>query len=102
MRLHVDKDKLGNNNIKVFFNRLGYHQFYDNKTNQVSYIRRLSGLDYPRFHVYIKEKDKGVQFNLHFDEKKPSYEGSHAHSGEYEGPLVQAELERIRNYMESL
>lgn len=82
--------------------RLGYHQFFDRKTNQVSYIRRFGGLDYPRFHVYINEKKDGLEFNLHLDEKKPSYQGQTAHSGEYEGPLVQAELERIKNYLESL
>lgn len=89
-------------NLKVLMNRLGYHQFFDNKTGLVSYIRRLSGLDYPRFHVYINEKNDGLEFNLHFDEKKPSYQGYHAHSGEYDSPLVQEELERIKNYIESL
>ena len=89
-------------NLKVVMNRLGYHQFFDRNTNQVSYIRRFGRLDYPRWHVYIEERQDCLQFNLHLDEKRPSYQGFHAHSGEYEGPLVQAEWERIKNYLDSL
>ena len=100
MRLLVDKEKFGNSNIKVFMNRLGYHQFFDRNSNQVSYMRRLRQLDYPRFHVYIEQKADGWQLNLHLDAKKPSYQGYHAHSGEYEGPLVEEEFERIRQSIE--
>jgi len=99
MRFLVDNLK---DNLKVVMNRLGYHQFFDKNTNQVSYIRRLGGFDYPRFHVYIEEKERGIQFNLHFDEKKPSYQGQTAHSGQYDSPLVQEELGRIKNYLDSL
>ena len=65
---------------------------------ETSFVRQLLGRDYPRFHLYIKEsKDKNIfLFNLHLDQKKPSYEGSRAHSGEYEGGLVEKEVERIK------
>lgn len=62
---------------------------------QVSYVRRMSGADYPRFHVYLEESPRGLSINLHIDQKKPSYQGSHAHAGEYDGPLVEQELDRI-------
>lgn len=91
-----------NINLKVLMTRLGYHQIFNNRNGQISYMRRFGGQDYPRFHMYINEKREGLEFNLHLDEKKPSYEGQTAHSGEYEGPLVQEELERIKNYVESL
>jgi hypothetical protein len=34
-------------------------------------------------------------FNLHLDQKKTSYEGSHAHSGQYDGEVVDREADRI-------
>ena len=39
-------------------------------------------------------------FNLHLDQKKPTYEGHVAHSGEYDGELVEEEAERIRRILE--
>jgi len=80
-------------------NRLGYHQQYDKRSGQVSYVRRISSLGYPRFHLYINEKRGGLAFNLHFDEKKPSYSGQTAHSGQYEGELVGYELARIKSIL---
>ena len=63
---------------------------------QISYTRRVQGYDFPRFHAYLEESGDGsVQVNLHLDQKPASYEGSHAHSGEYEGPLVEREMARI-------
>ena len=57
----------------------------DEKTGELSFIKRVSAGDYPRFHIYAKQDVKGnVQVNLHLDQKKASYEGTTAHSGEYE------------------
>ncbi len=57
----------------------------DERTGEASFIKRVGGGDYPRFHVYAKQAANGdVQINLHLDQKKASYEGTTAHSGEYE------------------
>lgn len=78
--------------------RCGYAEIKDSQTRQTSFVRRLSGYFYPRFHVYI-EADKSGQlfYNLHLDQKKPSYQGAAAHSGEYDGAVVEQEAERIKN-----
>ncbi len=60
------------------------------------YTRRAGAGEFPRFHVYLKELDTGFQVNLHLDQKAACYEGSNAHSGEYDGELVEKEGERIR------
>lgn len=71
------------------------------------------GRPYPRFHIYIAASDGGEPrpeesgreesgywvFKLHLDQKKPSYSGSAAHSGEYEGPTVETEAERIKQIL---
>lgn len=75
--------------------RCGYGKIFDLKNGKVSYTRKLGSGLYPRFHVYLKEKDDYFTVSLHLDQKKASYEGSHAHSGEYDGELVTNEARRI-------
>ncbi len=78
--------------------RAGYSSAQlDPQTGEESFLRRLSGGDYPRFHAFIKRDGEFVFVNLHLDQKKPSY-GSHtAHSGEYEdSELLEKEAEIIR------
>ena len=82
-------------NIREALRRLGYFGLI---TTEVSYVRRLSlRQHYPRFHLYLEEKPNTFIFNLHLDQKKPSYEGAFAHSGEYDSETVAAEAERIKN-----
>ena len=78
--------------------RCGYAEIKDPHTGQTSFVRRLGGYFYPRFHVYLEEDKSGQLFyTIHLDQKKPSYEGAKAHSGEYEGQLVEQEAERIKS-----
>lgn len=80
--------------------------------DEISIVRQLGRNDYPRFHLYITKNDREFSFNIHLDQKKPSYparigyakdvaggEGYHAHSGEYDGDLVENEVERIKKIL---
>ncbi len=81
--------------------RAGY-ALHQGRDRELSYVRRLSGNgDYPRFHVYVSREEPGtlIEITLHLDEKKPSYEGYTAHSGEYEGPLIEQERDRLLGSM---
>ena len=78
--------------------RCGYGKIHDRRTGQESYVRRLGSNFYPRFHVYLE----GDYINLHLDQKQASYEGTSAHSGEYDGEVVEQEGERIKNIMANL
>ena len=85
-----------NENILSLARRLGYIVKESSK-DEVNCVRPLSDLNYPRFHLFIKRKENNkIIFNLHLDQKKPSYKGSHAHSGEYTGEVVIREAERIK------
>jgi hypothetical protein len=68
-----------------------------NREGEINFVRRIQGADYPRFHIYIKREEPGeiIEMELHLDEKKPSYEGYKAHSGQYEGEVIQRECDRI-------
>ncbi len=83
-------------NPKILMQRAGYHEFIDPNTGETSYIRRLTTEFYPRFHVYVDETRKGRVVSLHIDQKHASYAGSKKHAGEYSGPIVEEELERIK------
>lgn len=77
---------------------LGYAP-HENRAG-LSFVRRLGRNEYPKFHVYINEEGaEEIILNLHLDQKAPSYAGSSAHSGEYEGEVVEKEIERIKDLL---
>lgn len=71
----------------------------DSKEHELVFAKSLSGTSYPRFHAYCKSMPNAVfAVNLHLDQKRPTYHGVAAHSGEYSGPLVEAEAQRIKSF----
>ncbi|MEK7192383.1 MAG: hypothetical protein AAB646_02630 [Patescibacteria group bacterium] len=75
----------------------------DEKTQELRFVKSFGSNPYPRFHVYgtLNKANKEFTLTLHLDQKKPVYEGSSAHAGEYEGPLVEKEMERLRINLQS-
>jgi len=89
-------------NLRTFFQRAGYTEFNDPNTGKSSYTKRLSPNYYPRFHLYVEtDKDNRRFFNLHLDQKKPSYAGSSAHSAEYDGQLVEQEASKLQGLIKN-
>ena len=95
-------------NIYNLMRQAGYHP------EGQSFAKCLGASDYPRFHIYLsvspafgevsretprQDSGQAIEINLHLDQKKPSYEGAAAHSGEYEGELVEKEAERIKQIL---
>lgn len=86
-------------NIYNLMRKVGYHfQRKDETKNEFVFVCPPSG--YPRFHIYLKEEKYDLIFNLHLDQKRPIYKGVVAHSGEYEGKVVEKETERIKQILE--
>ncbi len=87
---------------KNFLKQCGYLEIQNpHKNNEISYARSLDpGRFYPRFHAYPETAGKNFSLNLHLDMKKPSYEGSAAHGGEYGGAAVENESARIKSISE--
>jgi len=79
------------------------------EAREFSIVRQVGRNDYPRLHLYIKEDRRPIDqstglsfiFNLHLDQKKPSYKGSRAHGGEYDGDLINKEAQRIKDIISS-
>ena len=74
--------------------RIGYTPIARTERGELNCVRPMGG-DYPRFHVYLLVNGTKLTVNLHLDQKKASYEGSHAHSGDYDSDIIKAEAQRI-------
>jgi hypothetical protein len=98
MRLSI-QDKERYKNIPALLREAGYRPELNRRTGQTSYIKSASGGAFPRFHVYVDETDLGWIINLHLDQKAPSYGGTSAHGGEYDGDVVEQEIGRLRGVM---
>lgn len=95
MKLIVDRNQL-NMNPEQFLRKSGYGYIRDRRRDQESFVRRLGGGFYPRLHMYTETHGDKVIFNLHLDQKQPSYGGSHMHNAEYEGEVVENEIKRLK------
>ncbi len=98
MKIILNKKAL-NINPETFLRRAGYAFIQDRQSGNASFVRRLGNNFYPRLHLYFEEKDDRIIFNLHLDQKKPSYQGARAHNAEYEGEVVENEIERLKNLL---
>jgi hypothetical protein len=49
----------------------------------------------------VEEQGSKIVFNLHLDQKQPSYPGAHAHNAEYEGKVVEDEIGRLKDIINS-
>lgn len=87
-------------NARNFMRRLGYGEHIGHG-QQISFSRRLSGADFPRHHAYVEDRLGGIQINLHLDQKPANLGSGAMHGGEYEGPLVEKEMERIKSMINS-
>lgn len=99
MKIYFKQENLNNLNPVAFLRQAGYIPLTSHFSDETSFARRLSRDYYPRFHIYINKQGESDYFNLHLDQKKASYEGQTAHSGEYDGDLVKQEAERLKSLM---
>jgi len=91
---------LSNENLLVIMRHCAYApEGQDESTGELKWTRPLVGRRYPRFHIYsrVSPDNTKATLELHLDQKQPSYQGSHAHSGEYDGHVIERESQRIKN-----
>ncbi len=86
-------------NLVTVMRKAGYKFQTRSDQNQLSFVRPIRGGKYPRFHIYANKGERNVKFNLHLDQRKTNYEGSHAHGAEYSGEKIQKEKERIKKLL---
>lgn len=91
MKFHIKNNNLS---LTSLFREIGYKPLGPDNA-----VRPVRGQRYPRFHIYFKEEGDNIIINLHLDQKRPSYGKHTAHSGEYEGEIVDKEAKRIQSYI---
>lgn len=96
MKIHVE---LGGKTLQNFMRHIGYAPEISRTSDQLRFHRLIAGRPYPKFHIYCSLSDdkKSATLNLHLDQRAPSYKGTHAHSGEYDGDLIETEAARIQS-----
>lgn len=99
MKIIINKSQISLN-PEQFLRRVGYGYIRDRRTGSESFVRRLGQGFYPRLHMYIKKDDDKIIFNLHLDQKQPSYAGVPAHNAEYDGEVVGTEIERLKGLIQ--
>jgi hypothetical protein len=87
-------------NVLTISRKIGYLLLGAMDSNEYNLVRKLTGNNYPRFHIYVKQRADHYDFSLHLDQKAPIYQGTHAHNGEYEGPVVEDEALRIKQILQ--
>ena len=97
MKLVLKKNQL-NITSEQFLRKAGYAYIRSRYDNTDSFVRRLTRSHYPRLHIHIKEIDDKVCFNLHLDQKKPSYPGVKMHNAEHEGKIIEEEIKRLKDF----
>ncbi len=75
---------------------MGYKLIAKTDRGELNCVRPL-GADYPRFHAYLTETPELINFSIHLDQKRPVYEGTTAHGGDYESDVVRGEAQRIKD-----
>ncbi|MEK9186683.1 MAG: hypothetical protein AAB885_03815 [Patescibacteria group bacterium] len=98
----IFQDPRKNKNLPARLREAGYRFERQASPEEMVFIKGFEGADFPRWHLYAKEISGSWELNLHLDQKRPIYRGTSAHGGEYEGPLVKKELQRLQNILNPL
>jgi predicted secreted protein len=97
MKIVIDKCS---DNLAAALRKIGYTSKRGSvKTGEISAVRVMARGGFPRFHIYAKIEGNNLYFNLHLDQKRPSYSGVRAHSGEHESQAVKQEANRIKTLL---
>ncbi len=89
--------------ITTLTRKIGYRYLKeDEEKKEYIFVRPLELGGYPRFHLFLKIDSENNEFifNLHLDQRRPVYKGATAHAGDYEGEIIEREVERIKKALE--
>lgn len=73
-----------------------------NDEAEFSFVRSLGSGGYPRFHALVRfDQGKDAILNIHLDQRKTVYAGVRAHNADYDGSVLEQEVERIKSFLEN-
>ncbi len=90
--------KLTDNPVHIL-RRAGYAFQKHVAEGEMAFVRPLGSGDFPRFHIYTKEKGFGALIiSIHLDAKRETYGAKSLHAGEYDDDgALGPEVERLKS-----
>jgi len=86
-------------NSPTILRKAGYIPIRDRKSGKESFVLKIRGDRYPRFHLYVEEEaEERTKWHLHLDNKEHGW-GSKRHDADYDSPEVKSETERLIRWM---
>jgi len=98
MKLTVNKNQL-REHPEQFLRQAGYGIIRDGRSGELSFRKLLTRNFYPRLHMYFQDRGDFVVFDLHLDQTQEKYGGGRNHGSEYDGPVVENEIARLRDIL---
>jgi hypothetical protein len=86
-------------NDKYLMRKCGYMPWRNPRSGETSYIRKLGGGYYPRFHIKVRKMGSRLIFDLHLDSRRPMHKiGIRTYEDE-ESRIVSSEADRIKKFI---
>lgn len=84
-------------NPTTLLRRAGYTFQHTTENNEMSFVRPMARIGYPRFHMYVKVDGANMEISFHLDQKKHTYGDETRHHGEYEeSGVLEEEANRLK------
>lgn len=78
----------------------GYIPIHDRKSGKQSYVYKIRGDRYPRFHVYVREEtENNLTLHVHLDHKAHGWSETSRHDADYDSADVAQEAERLKRWL---
>lgn len=86
-------------NSAALLREAGYMPIFDRRSGKQSFVNKIRGDRYPRFHIYIlEETEQSIKLHLHLDHKEHGW-GERLHDSVYEGTEVEEEGARLHRWL---
>ena len=94
----IYKEPLSENSYSIL-RKAGYIPIRDRESGKESFILKVQGDRYPRFHLYLEEESEtSLKWHLHWDKKKHGW-SDRRHDTEYGGETVKEEADRLKRWL---
>ena len=78
----------------------GYIPIYDRQSGKDSFVLKIHGDRYPRFHLYVEDESaSGVKWHVHLDHKEHGW-SERRHDTDYDSAEVAEEANRLRRWLQ--
>ena len=86
-------------NSYTILRQAGYIPIRDRQSGKDSYVLKIHGAHYPRFHLYVEQEGKTqTKWHMHFDKKEHGW-SERRHDTDYDSREVKDEAARLLRWL---